>query len=42
VRGAIENLFAELKKFKRIAMKADKTDRSFAAVIYMAAAMNSR
>ena len=30
----IENFFAKLKEFKRIAMRADKTDQSFAATIY--------
>ena len=34
----IENFFAKLKEFKRIAMRADKTDSSFAAAIYLVAA----
>lgn len=39
----IENFFCKLKEFKRIAMRADKADRSFAAMIYLAAAIiNSR
>jgi transposase len=39
----IENFFCKLKEFKRIAMRADKTDKSFAAMIYLAAAViNSR
>ncbi len=42
-RHLIENFFAKLKEFKRIAMRADKTDRSFISAIYLAAAMiNSR
>lgn len=42
-RHLIENFFAKLKEFKRIAMRADKTDTSFAAAISLAAAViNSR
>jgi len=42
-RHLIENFFCKLKEFKRIAMRADKTDRSFKAMIYLAAAViNSR
>jgi len=42
-RHLIENFFAKLKEFKRIAMRADKTDRSFKALICLAAAViNSR
>jgi transposase len=42
-RHLIENFFGRLKEFKRIAMRADKTDQSFAANIYLAAAViNSR
>jgi len=42
-RHLIENFFAKLKEFKRIAMRADKTDQSFAALIYLATAViNSR
>jgi transposase len=42
-RHLIENFFGRLKEFKRIAMRADKTDQSFAAAIYLAAAvLNSR
>lgn len=42
-RHLIENYFCKLKGFKRIAMRADKTDQSFAAMIYLAAAViNSR
>jgi transposase len=32
-RHLIENFFCKLKEFKRIAMRADKTDQSFAAMI---------
>ncbi len=39
----IENFFGKLKEFKRIAMRADKTDTSFNAIIHLAAAViNSR
>jgi transposase len=42
-RHLIENFFMKLKEFKRIAMRADKTDTSFKAMIYAAAALiNSR
>jgi transposase len=42
-RHLIENFFGELKEFKRIAMRADKTDSSFKAIIHLAAAViNSR
>src|ERR1700726_222114 len=42
-RHLIENFFCKLKEFKRIAMRADKTDQSFAAIILLAAAViNSR
>lgn len=42
-RHLIENFFCKLKEFKRIAMRADKTDQSFAALIYLTAAViNSR
>ena len=38
-RHLIENFFCKLKEFKRIAMRADKTDTSFKAMIYAAAAL---
>ena len=42
-RHLIENFFARLKEFKRIAMRADKTDQSFASMVLLAAAViNSR
>jgi len=41
-RHLIENFFCKLKEFKR-AMRADKTDTSFSAIIHLAAAViNSR
>jgi transposase len=42
-RHLIENFFGKLKDFKRIAMRADKTDKSFASMIYLCSAViNSR
>ena len=41
-RHLIENFFCKLKEFKRIALRADKTDQSFKAMIYLAAIINSR
>ena len=42
-RHLIEIFFAKLKEFKRIAMRACKTDHSFSAMINLAAAViNSR
>ena len=42
-RHLIENLFCKLKEFKRIAMRSDKTDTSFKAMIHLGAALiNSR
>lgn len=38
-RHLIENFFRKLKEFKRITMRADKTDRSFEAMFYIAAAV---
>ena len=35
----VENFFGKLKEFKRIAMRSDKTDASFKAVIYLASAV---
>ena len=40
-RRLIENFFAKLKEFKRIAMRADKTDQSFSAMIHIVAAVIS-
>src|SRR5216117_3666482 len=42
-RHLIENFFCKLKEFKRIAMRADKTDLSFEAMINLTSAViNSR
>ena len=42
-RHLIENFFCKLVAFKRIALRADKTDQSFEAMIYLnAAIINSR
>lgn len=42
-RHLIENYFCKLKEFKRIAMRSDKTDSSFSAMIYLCASViNSR
>jgi len=42
-RHLIKNFFCKLKEFKRIALRACKTDSSFSAMIYIAAAViNSR
>ncbi len=42
-RHLIENFFGKLKEFKRIAMRACKTDQSFEAMVYLASAViNSR
>ena len=38
-RHLIENFFCKLKEFKRIALRSDKTDQSFAAMIHLAAAV---
>lgn len=36
-RHLIENFFGKIKEFKRIALRADKTDTSFQAMIYATA-----
>jgi transposase len=42
-RHLIENFFCKLKEFKRIAMRACKTDESFAGLIFLCSAViNSR
>jgi transposase len=42
-RHLIENFFCKLKDFKRNSLRADKTDKSFAAMIYRSSAViNSR
>ncbi len=37
-RHLIENFFSKIKEFKRIAMRSDKTDQSFSAMIYVVSA----
>lgn len=42
-RHLIENFFGKLKEFKRMAMRAEKTDTSFMAMIYICSAtINAR
>lgn len=42
-RHLVENFFCNLKDFRRIAMRSDKIDTSFSAMIYACAALiNSR
>jgi len=42
-RHLIENFFCKLKEFKRLAMRACKTDQSFESMIYLCAGIiNSR
>ena len=42
-RHLIENFFSKIKEFKRIAMRSDKTDQSFSAMVHITAAViNSR
>ena len=36
-RHLVENFFCDLKQFRRVATRYDKTDQSFAAMIYLAA-----
>ncbi|WP_408633832.1 hypothetical protein [Rappaport israeli] len=38
-RHLVENVFCDLKGFKKIAMRSEKTDSSFAANIYLAATL---
>jgi transposase, IS4 family len=38
-RHLVENFFCDLKDFRRIALRTDKTDRSFAAIINACAAL---
>ena len=38
-RHLVENFFYKLKEFKRIAMRSDKTDHSFSAMIHIASAL---
>lgn len=39
-RHLVENFFCKLKEFKKIAMRAEKTDTSFSANIYLAATLS--
>ena len=42
-RHLIENFFGKLKEYKRVALRSDKTDQSFAAMVTLAATLiNSR
>ena len=42
-RHLVENFFCKLKEFKRIAMRSDKTDQSFSAMVQLTSAViNSR
>ena len=42
-RHLIENFFAKIKEFKAIALRCEKTDRNFTAMIYIATtAIHSR
>ena len=36
-RHLVENFFCDLKRFRRVATRYDKTDQSFAAMIHLAA-----
>ena len=36
-RHLVENFFCDLKQFRRIATRYDKTDQSFSAMIHLAA-----
>ena len=38
-RHLVENCFQRLKEYRRVATRYDKTDKSFAATIYAAAAL---
>ena len=38
-RHLIETFFCKLKEFKRVAMRSDKTDQSFSAMIHLVAAV---
>ena len=40
-RHLVENFFCDLKEYKKIAMRSEKTDESFAANIYLAATILS-
>ena len=38
-RHLIENFFCKIKEFKRIAMRSEKTDSAFAAMVYLVSAI---
>ena len=38
-RRLIENFYGKLKEFRRIPLRADKTDASFSAIVHLAAAL---
>jgi len=38
-RHLIENFFCKIKEFKRVAMRSDKTDESFSAMIHLVTAV---
>ncbi len=38
-RHQVENFFCDLKQFRRVATRYDKTDQSFSAMIYLAASL---
>jgi transposase len=38
-RHLVENFFCDLKQFRRVATRYDKTDQSFSAMIYLAASL---
>ena len=38
-RHLVENVFCDLKQFRRVATRYDKTDQSFSAMIYLAASL---
>ena len=38
-RHLVENFFARIKEFRRIATRYDKTDTSFSAMIYLGSAI---
>ena len=38
-RHLVENFFCKLKEFKRIALRAEKTDRNFSSMLHLSAAV---
>jgi transposase len=41
-RHLVENFFCDLKQFRRVATRYDKTDQSFTAMIHLAASFMAR